>query len=79
MAASGLLNTREAAQESVSTGVGLLAGTSILLLTILWGTCVIVGSIQLSSSISEPTISNTSRSRLLSWFTGACVLSFIHY
>ncbi|KAL9366734.1 hypothetical protein Peur_037933 [Populus x canadensis] len=67
--ASGLLNTREAAQESVSTGVGLLAGTSILLLTILWGTCVIVGSIQSSSSISEPTISNTSRSRLLSWFT----------
>ncbi|KAJ6949886.1 hypothetical protein NC651_003766 [Populus alba x Populus x berolinensis] len=65
MAASGLLNTREVAQESVSTGVGLLAGTSILLLTLLWGTCVIVGSIQ----SSKPTISNTSSSRLLSWLT----------
>ncbi|KAJ6949884.1 hypothetical protein NC651_003766 [Populus alba x Populus x berolinensis] len=63
--ASGLLNTREVAQESVSTGVGLLAGTSILLLTLLWGTCVIVGSIQ----SSKPTISNTSSSRLLSWLT----------
>ncbi|RQO85840.1 hypothetical protein POPTR_001G375400v4 [Populus trichocarpa] len=65
MAASGLLNTREVAQEYVSTGVGLLAGTSILLLTMLWGTCVIVGSVQ----SSKPTISNTSSSRLLSWFT----------
>lgn len=63
--ASGLLNTREVAQEYVSTGVGLLAGTSILLLTMLWGTCVIVGSVQ----SSKPTISNTSSSRLLSWFT----------
>jgi len=79
MAASGLLNTREVAQESVSTGVGLLAGTSILLLTMLWGTCVIVGSVHSSSSISEPAISNGSSSRLFSWLTGACVLSFIHY
>lgn len=63
--ASGLLNTTEVAQESVSTGVGLLAGTSILLLTLLWGTCVIAGSIQ----SSKPTISNTSSSRLLSWLT----------
>ncbi|KAJ6949888.1 sodium/calcium exchanger NCL2-like [Populus alba x Populus x berolinensis] len=63
--ASGLLNTREVAQEYVSTGVGLLAGTSILLLTLLWGTCVIAGSIQ----SSKPTISNTSSSRLLSWLT----------
>lgn len=63
--ASGLLNTREVAQESVSTGVGLLAGTSILLLTLLWGTCVIAGSIQ----SSKPTIYNTSSSRLLSWLT----------
>ncbi|XP_061969849.1 sodium/calcium exchanger NCL2-like [Populus nigra] len=63
--ASGLLNTREVAQEYVSTGVGLLAGTSILLLTMLWGTCVIVGSVK----SSKPTISNTSSSRLLSWLT----------
>ncbi|KAK6134533.1 hypothetical protein DH2020_031703 [Rehmannia glutinosa] len=42
--ASGLLNNKEAAQELVLTGVGLLAGSSILLLTLVWGTCVILGS-----------------------------------
>ncbi|KAL2496454.1 sodium/calcium exchanger family protein/calcium-binding EF hand family protein [Forsythia ovata] len=41
---SGLLNSKETAQECVLTGVGLLAGSTILLLTIVWGTCVIVGS-----------------------------------
>ncbi|KAM5586189.1 hypothetical protein ABKV19_005212 [Rosa sericea] len=41
--ASGFFNTKEIAEEYVYTGVGLLAGTSILLLTIVWGTCVIAG------------------------------------
>ncbi|KAL6202147.1 hypothetical protein ACLB2K_025858 [Fragaria x ananassa] len=41
--ASGFFNTKEIAEDYVYTGVGLLAGTSILLLTVLWGTCVIVG------------------------------------
>nr|TKS01922.1 hypothetical protein D5086_0000167540 [Populus alba] len=49
--ASGLLNTREVAQESVSTGVGLLAGTSILLLTLLWGTCVIAGKFGVTTDL----------------------------
>ncbi|OMO74857.1 Calcium-binding EF-hand [Corchorus capsularis] len=40
--ASGLLSTKEDAQEYAYTGVGLLAGSSILLLTIVWGTCLIV-------------------------------------
>ncbi|XP_011000237.1 PREDICTED: uncharacterized protein LOC105107867 isoform X3 [Populus euphratica] len=62
-------------ESLILLGVGLLAGTSILLLTVLWGTCVIVGSIQ----SSLPTISNTSSSRLFSWLTGACVLSFIQF
>ncbi|KAK8633393.1 hypothetical protein V6N13_014239 [Hibiscus sabdariffa] len=42
--ASGLMNTKEVAQEYAYTGVGLLAGSSILLLTLIWGTCLIVGS-----------------------------------
>ncbi|KAL3508727.1 hypothetical protein ACH5RR_028128 [Cinchona calisaya] len=42
--ASGLLNSREIAQEYVLTGVGLLAGSTILLLTVIWGTCVLFGS-----------------------------------
>ncbi|XP_022877451.1 sodium/calcium exchanger NCL2-like [Olea europaea var. sylvestris] len=41
--ASGLLNGKETAQECVITGVGLLAGSTILLLTLVWGTCVILG------------------------------------
>ncbi|KAI3753711.1 hypothetical protein L2E82_25772 [Cichorium intybus] len=41
---SGLFNTKEVAQEYVLTGVGLLAGSTIFLLTLLWGTCVIIGS-----------------------------------
>ncbi|XP_027927782.1 sodium/calcium exchanger NCL-like [Vigna unguiculata] len=40
---TGLSSDKEIAQESASTGVGLLAGSSILLLTVVWGTCVIIG------------------------------------
>lgn len=56
-------------ESLILLGVGLLAGTSIFLLTMLWGTCVIVGSVHSSSSISEPAISNGSSSRLFSWLT----------
>ncbi|CAK9182952.1 unnamed protein product [Ilex paraguariensis] len=42
--ASGLVDKGEGPQEYVQTAVGLLAGTTILLLTLLWGTCVILGS-----------------------------------
>ncbi|KAL8046619.1 hypothetical protein ABFX02_08G188700 [Erythranthe guttata] len=41
--ASGLLSNEESAEEFVVTGVGLLAGSTILILTLLWGTCVILG------------------------------------
>lgn len=41
---SGLVASKEEAQEYVITGVGLLTGSTIFLLTLLWGTCVIVGS-----------------------------------
>ncbi|KAL1299589.1 hypothetical protein AAHE18_18G121500 [Arachis hypogaea] len=40
---TGLSSDKESAQEYASTGVGLLAGSSILLLTVVWGTCVIIG------------------------------------
>ncbi|KAK6157344.1 hypothetical protein DH2020_011592 [Rehmannia glutinosa] len=55
--ASGLSSNDETAQECVLTGVGLLAGSSILLLTVIWGTCVILGSqnfsTHLHSNLSE--------------------------
>ncbi|PWA62822.1 sodium/calcium exchanger membrane region, EF-hand domain pair [Artemisia annua] len=41
---SGLSASEEKAQEYVVTGAGLLAGSSILLLTLLWGVCFICAS-----------------------------------
>ncbi|XP_024959912.1 sodium/calcium exchanger NCL2-like [Cynara cardunculus var. scolymus] len=41
--ASGLTTSTEKAQDYVVTGAGLLAGSSILLLTVLWGICFICG------------------------------------
>ncbi|KAI3703889.1 hypothetical protein L1987_74085 [Smallanthus sonchifolius] len=41
--ASGLSSSEDKAQDYVVTGAGLLAGSSILLLTLLWGVCFICG------------------------------------
>ena len=40
---SGLSGSKETAQSQVSVGMGLLAGSTVLLLTVIWGTCVVVG------------------------------------
>lgn len=53
----GLSGDKESAQDYASTGVGLLSGSSILLLTVVWGTCVIVGKQKLEN---DPSDSNTS-------------------
>ncbi|KAL0001472.1 hypothetical protein SO802_015253 [Lithocarpus litseifolius] len=68
--ASGLLNAKETAQEYVFTGVGLLAGSSIFLLTILWGTCVIASSQDFSNSSQFSNSTQTSRQRLHTLLTG---------
>ncbi|CAL5390754.1 unnamed protein product [Camellia sinensis] len=74
--ASGLMGSKETAQEYVYTGVGLLAGSTILLLTLLWGTCVIVGSQNFSeNSESNPSVNSNPTTqnpfwRLLSFSTG---------
>uniref|UniRef100_A0A453R5Q6 Sodium/calcium exchanger membrane region domain-containing protein n=1 Tax=Aegilops tauschii subsp. strangulata TaxID=200361 RepID=A0A453R5Q6_AEGTS len=47
---SGLSGTKEVAQSQVLIGMGLLAGSTIMLLTILWGSCVIVGKCDLSEN-----------------------------
>lgn len=39
--ATGLTTSKQKAQDYVVTGAGLLAGSSILLLTLLWGVCFI--------------------------------------
>ncbi|CAI9286509.1 unnamed protein product [Lactuca saligna] len=75
---SGLSDTKNGAQEYVLTGVGLLAGSAIFLLTLLWGTCVMIGSRKFSSEsgssssmINDPT-QNQFR-KLISLCTGSGV------
>ncbi|KAL8505761.1 hypothetical protein ACS0TY_016832 [Phlomoides rotata] len=59
--ASGLLSNEETAQECVVTGVGLLAGSTILLLTLIWGTCVILGSQDFPNRFDTSPSSDTSK------------------
>ncbi|BFG29106.1 hypothetical protein CerSpe_153800 [Prunus speciosa] len=65
--ASGFFNSKDIAEEYVYTGVGLLAGTSILLLTILWGTCVIVSSQDFPNKLSSKASTDSNSSPPLSW------------
>ncbi|KAK9078216.1 hypothetical protein SSX86_002273 [Deinandra increscens subsp. villosa] len=71
---SGLSNTKDVAQEYVLTGVGLLAGSATLLLTVIWGTCVIVGSRKFSSeSGSTPSV----RYDIMVFTIKICVFLFV--
>ncbi|KAM7251565.1 hypothetical protein ACFE04_023448 [Oxalis oulophora] len=47
---SGISGTKETAQSQVSVGMGLLAGSTVMLITIIWGSCVIVGKCDLGES-----------------------------
>ncbi|TVU33245.1 hypothetical protein EJB05_25036, partial [Eragrostis curvula] len=47
---SGLAGTNKVAQSQVLIGMGLLAGSTVMLLTLLWGSCVIVGKCDLSEN-----------------------------
>ncbi|MBA0848799.1 hypothetical protein Goshw_007366 [Gossypium schwendimanii] len=49
---SGLSGTAETAQSQVSVGMGLLAGSTVLLLTVIWGSCIIVGRCDLHDSVA---------------------------
>ncbi|XXG66744.1 hypothetical protein AAC387_Pa06g0257 [Persea americana] len=49
---SGLSGSIETAQKQVQIGMGLLAGSTIMLLTLLWGSCVVVGKRSLVNSTS---------------------------
>ncbi|MCO5572604.1 hypothetical protein L7F22_026361 [Adiantum nelumboides] len=40
---SGLGGSTSEAQEQVLVGIGLLAGSNVLLLTLLWGSCLVIG------------------------------------
>ena len=45
---SGLGGSKAEAQEQVLVGIELLAGSNVMLLTLLWGTCLILGVTTLS-------------------------------
>ncbi|KEH38650.1 calcium-binding EF-hand protein [Medicago truncatula] len=70
MLVTGLSSDKESAQEYASTGVGLLAGSSILLLTVVWGTCVIVGKQSLRNDSHSSDTSNSSTGRIKQALTG---------
>ncbi|WOL00758.1 hypothetical protein Cni_G09471 [Canna indica] len=50
---SGLSGGKETAQEQVLIGMGLLAGSTVMLLTVLWGSCVIVGKCDFSENLTS--------------------------
>ncbi|KAL2483574.1 sodium/calcium exchanger family protein/calcium-binding EF hand family protein [Forsythia ovata] len=62
--ASGLLSSKDVAEECVLTGVGLVAGSTILLLTVLWGTCVLLANQDISNQL-KPNPSSSSKRRKL--------------
>ncbi|KAF3965916.1 hypothetical protein ACB098_06G080100 [Castanea mollissima] len=50
---SGLSGSTDTAQSQVSVGMGLLAGSTVMLLTVIWGSCVIVGKCDLVDSVAK--------------------------
>ncbi|XP_071713919.1 sodium/calcium exchanger NCL-like isoform X2 [Rutidosis leptorrhynchoides] len=52
MCVSGLSGSTETAQDQVSVGIGLLAGSTVMLLTVVWGSCIILGKCDLQNSIA---------------------------
>ncbi|CAI9782039.1 unnamed protein product [Fraxinus pennsylvanica] len=61
---SALSGTTEAAQQRAKLGMGMVAGSTVMFLTLIWGTCVLVGSYDLS----EATPDNTGNQRTLKGF-----------
>ncbi|PIN20881.1 hypothetical protein CDL12_06437 [Handroanthus impetiginosus] len=49
---SGLSGSKETAQSQVSVGMGLLAGSTVMLITVIWGTCIVVGKSDLENNLA---------------------------
>ncbi|KAG0535967.1 hypothetical protein BDA96_03G023400 [Sorghum bicolor] len=56
---SGLSGSKEEAQSQVLIGMGLLAGSTVFLLTLLWGTCVVVGKCDLGPNREAVDVTDT--------------------
>nr|GMC56640.1 sodium/calcium exchanger NCL-like [Ipomoea batatas] len=52
MEISGLSESVASAQSRVSVGMGLQAGSTVMLLTVIWGTCVVVGKCDIQKSVA---------------------------
>ncbi|KAL0006771.1 hypothetical protein SO802_008273 [Lithocarpus litseifolius] len=50
---SGIFGSTETAQSQVSVGMGMVAGSTIIILTIIWGSSVVVGKCDLVDSIAQ--------------------------
>ncbi|PWA66613.1 sodium/calcium exchanger family protein / calcium-binding EF hand family protein [Artemisia annua] len=50
---SGLSGSTETAQDQVSVGMGLLAGSTVMLITSIWGTCIVVGKCDIQNSLAQ--------------------------
>ncbi|KAH9622427.1 hypothetical protein KSS87_001727 [Heliosperma pusillum] len=49
---SGLSGSPAEAQDQVSVGMGLLAGSTVMLLTVIWGTCILVGKCDMDGQLT---------------------------
>lgn len=71
---TGLFSSDEGAQENVLTGVGMVAGSTIFSLTVLWGTCLFLGrqlfAIKANSSPSTSTSTDVQHKETSSLSTG---------
>ncbi|GJX42537.1 sodium/calcium exchanger NCL-like protein [Tanacetum coccineum] len=49
---SGLSGSVDVAQEQVSVGMGLLSGSTVMLITVIWGACIHVGKCDIENSVA---------------------------
>lgn len=49
---SGLSGSTETAQSQVSVGMGLLAGSTVMLITVVWASCVIIGKCDIENDLA---------------------------
>jgi len=75
---SGLSGTKEVAQSQVLIGMGLLAGSTVMLLTLLWGSCVVVGKCDLSENSTAIDSRDTKGFSLFGMLDIRCVLPHFH-
>lgn len=56
---SALSGTTAAAQERATLGMGMIAGTTVMLLTLIWGSSILLGSYDLSQANTTTTTAAT--------------------